>query len=81
MIEIRLEKGVLSAAGMHGESMEVLKEDMIKIGLEREHFLPPGWMLSPWRSWRRTGDCGHEMTLVEELIPALGMDDQKLIFR
>ena len=25
---------MLSAAGMHGESMEVLEEDMIKIGLE-----------------------------------------------
>jgi hypothetical protein len=34
MSEIRLEKEVLSAAGMHGVSREVLEEDMIKIWLE-----------------------------------------------
>ena len=34
MSEIRLEKGVLSGAGMHGVSQEVLEEDMIMIWLE-----------------------------------------------
>ena len=33
MSEIWLEKGVLSVAGMHGGSLEVLEEDMIKICL------------------------------------------------
>ena len=34
MSEIRLEKGVLSSAGMRGGSREVPEEDMIKIRLE-----------------------------------------------
>ena len=75
MIKIGLEEGALSAAGMDVESMEVLEEDRIEIRVEEGALLAARYVISEAMSTEGAGDCCHEMTLVEELIPAMGMDD------
>ena len=53
VIKIGVEKGGVFAVGMDGESMEVQEGDEMKARVEKELFLPSGWMASPGRcSWR-----------------------------
>ena len=53
MIKIRVEEGGVFAAGMDGKSMEVQEGDEMKARVEKELFLPSGWMASPGRCrWR-----------------------------
>ena len=53
MIKIRVEEGSVFAVGMDGESREVQEGDKMKARMEKELFLPSGWMASSGRcSWR-----------------------------
>ena len=53
MIKVRVEEGGVFAAGMDGESTEVQEGDEMKVRVEKELFLPSGWMASPGRCrWR-----------------------------
>ena len=53
MIKIRTEEGNVFAVRMDVESMEVQEKDEMKARMEKELFLPSGWMASSGRcSWR-----------------------------
>ena len=56
MVKIRVEEGSVFAVGMDGESMEVQEGDEMKARVEKELFLPSGWMgRCRWRTWSRPG--------------------------
>jgi hypothetical protein len=46
---MRLEEGGVFVVETDGESMEVQEGDKMKARVEKELFLPSGWMVSPWR--------------------------------
>jgi hypothetical protein len=48
-IKMRLEEGGVFVVETDGESMEVQEGDKMKARVEKELFLPSGWMVSPWR--------------------------------
>ena len=53
VIKIRMEEGSVFAVRRDGESTEVQGEDEVRAGMEKEPFLPSGWMASSGRcSWR-----------------------------
>ena len=53
MIKTRVVEDGVPAARMDGKSMDVEEEDEVKARVEKELFLPSGWMASPWRCrWR-----------------------------
>ena len=49
VIKIRTEEGSVFVVRTDGESMEVQGEDEVKAGMEKEFFLPLGWMASSGR--------------------------------
>ena len=49
MIKTRTEEVSVFVVRTDGESMEVQGEDEVKAGMEKEFFLPLGWMASSWR--------------------------------
>ena len=53
VIKMRVEEGGVFVVEMDGESMEVQEGDEIKARVEKELFLPSGWIASPGRCrWR-----------------------------
>ena len=66
VFKIRVDEGGVFAVGMDGESMEVQEGDEMKARVEKELFLPSGWMgRCMWRMWSRPG-------LRKELFVSLG---------
>jgi hypothetical protein len=56
VIKVRVEEGGVFVAGMDGESTEVQEGDEMKVRVEKELFLPSGWMgRCRWRTWSRPG--------------------------
>ena len=49
VIKIRTEEGSVFVVGTDGESMEVQGEDEVRAGMEKEFFLPLGWMAGSGR--------------------------------
>ena len=51
--KIRMKEGSVFAVRMNGEPTEAQGEDEVRAGMEKELFLPLGWMASSGRcSWR-----------------------------
>ena len=46
VIKIRMEEASVFAVRMDGESTDVQGEDEVRAGMEKELFLPSGWMAS-----------------------------------